>query len=425
MKPLKFSIFLKLIIVVVVFGFLINLSVFLVVRLHEESQQVSPKLHTKVENLFLQMVGSPPDTVKMKQFSQDLKWDIRFESHQLNFSTSPYVPTVEQLSSNPDFIQKFPKEDHFEFEMKERHYSVLKTRAGVFVVQPANPTDIAGNTSTIPLLIVLLTIVILSLYLILRWLFKPLKYLSSAVKEVGAGNYYLDIPVERSDELGELSHSIVEMASNIGNSIKTKEQLLLDVSHELRTPLTRIKLGLEVDSSKEKINEDVQEMDRMISTLLESYRTDSNMTTLTLSKVDIGDLIQDTIDEYTQRERLIFKAPAGIIEINIDPDKIQTVLRNLIDNALKYSQDVVDISLMDSRNSVTISVKDKGIGISEADIPKIFEPFYRSDQSRSRMTGGFGLGLSICKKIMDAHKASITVKSKLNEGTEVKLEFKK
>jgi signal transduction histidine kinase len=108
-----------------------------------------------------------------------------------------------------------------------------------------------------------------------------------------------------------------------------------------------------------------------------------------------------------------------------DLNKMQVVFRNLIDNALKYSGDEINISITDKPGEVLISFKDKGIGIADEDLKYIFEPFYRADRSRSRKTGGFGLGLSICKKIIDAHKAELIINSKVNEGTEVILKFRK
>jgi signal transduction histidine kinase len=257
----------------------------------------------------------------------------------------------------------------------------------------------------------------------LRRLFKPLKELSSAVEQIGDGNYDVKVPVSRKDELGELAESINEMTGKISSSIKAKEQLLIDVSHELRSPLTRIKLGLEVGSAKEKIEEDINEMERMVTGLLESYRSDSAFTNLKLAKVNIVELLEDTISEYDLVERLKLIKPSNEIYVNADFEKLQIVFRNLIDNALKYSNDSVEIEAREQSGNARIIFKDRGSGISEEDLKNIFEPFYRADPSRSRRTGGFGLGLSICKKIIDAHNGEILINSRINEGTEVILKL--
>ncbi|HAX49287.1 MAG TPA: hypothetical protein DCX92_09925, partial [Bacteroidetes bacterium] len=147
-------------------------------------------------------------------------------------------------------------------------YSVIRFPQGVFVIKPFNP-QLFNPERAILMLILFISVVIVILYFLLRNLFSPLKDLSAAVVSIGEGNYDVKLPKGRKDELGELADSIGVMSDKINSSIKSKEQLLIDVSHELRSPLTRIKLGLEVGSSKEKLEEDVIEMEKMITDLLE------------------------------------------------------------------------------------------------------------------------------------------------------------
>jgi signal transduction histidine kinase len=293
----------------------------------------------------------------------------------------------------------------------------------VFIIEPFNP-EMFKPERAVPLLIVLISIILVALYFLLRRLFRPLKDLSLAVEQIGDGNYNVKVPVKSKDELGELAQSINEMSSKIDRSIKSKEQLLIDVSHELRSPLTRIKLGLEVGSPKEKIEEDVYEMEKMVSGLLENYRADSTLANVKLEKTDAAELLEETIDEYDQIERVELTKSKNEIYVNADFEKLQIVFRNLIDNALKYSTGKIKIDIKEQAGFVLISFKDSGIGISQEDLKYIFEPFYRADPSRSRKTGGFGLGLSITRKIMDAHKGEIIINSELNKGTEVVLKLK-
>jgi signal transduction histidine kinase len=311
-------------------------------------------------------------------------------------------------------------------QFNDRPYSIVKDNMGVFIIEPVNPREFFSFERALFSVLIVISIIIVILYFVLRLMFKPLKTLSAAVESVAEGNYEINLPVKRKDELGELASSINYMSSRIKESIKAKEHLLLDVSHELRSPLTRIKLGLEIGSDKEKINEDVKEMERMISGLLESYRSDSEYDRLNIEKTDILNLIKNAVKEYNADERLRLELPGKeSLVLNIDPEKIRTVISNLIDNALKYSNEKVDIKVADKKDSVEISLTDKGIGISEEDMKYIFEPFYRVDPSRSRKTGGFGLGLSISKKIVDAHGGKISVESKLNAGSKVFINLKK
>ncbi|HAX49288.1 MAG TPA: sensor histidine kinase, partial [Bacteroidetes bacterium] len=135
-------------------------------------------------------------------------------------------------------------------------------------------------------------------------------------------------------------------------------------------------------------------------------------------------LLDETIAEYDDQSRLKFSKPAKEVLCNIDMDKMQVVFRNLIDNALKYSANEIIMSITEHKGEVIISFKDNGSGISNEDLKNVFEPFYRADRSRSRRTGGFGLGLSICKKIIDAHKGELLIKSKLGSGTEAIIKLK-
>jgi signal transduction histidine kinase len=307
-------------------------------------------------------------------------------------------------------------------EFENRKISVVKTEQGVYILVPPSPQDFFNPERALFILIILVSVIFIPLYVILRLLLNPLKVLSNTVQQIGRGNYDVDVPFKRKDELGELGDSIKTMAGNIKHSIKTKEQLLIDVSHELRSPLTRLNLGIEVDSPKEKIKEDIREMENMITGLLESYKAESNHNQLKTERTNLVELCDEIKDEYELDNRLIFEhLKNNEIRVNVDPSKIKIVLRNLIDNAMKYSSGDVRMQISEKNRSVVITISDKGIGIPSKDLEYIFEPFYRSDPSRSRRTGGFGLGLSISKKIIEAHNGTINVMSKENEGSEFSL----
>jgi signal transduction histidine kinase len=431
MKRLKFSIFFKLIIIIIAFLTVLDLSVLLILRESSDGPpSKKPRPYSmymrKMEKSLVNEIGYPPDTVKARDLADELDLNLRFQSHSFNWTSSETVPTIEDLTSSEEFKERFPFSEHFVMRFNDRRYAIVKDPRGIYILQPFMPQDYFDIEMTIFLLIIDISVLIILLYLILRWQFKPLKNLSFAVREIGSGNYDVSIPVDRKDELGELSRLINEMSSGIRRSIRSKEQLLIDVSHELRTPLTRIKLGLEVGSDKEKINDDVREMERMISGLLESYRSESNHDKLNLERTDVFKAVNEVMDEYRETGRLMLKSQEkAAVFLNIDLEKFKAVLRNVIDNAIKYSNESVEIDTKDSTGQVQIFIKDKGTGIPDEDLKYIFEPFYRADPSRSRKTGGFGLGLAICKRIMDAHGGSIEIKSKVSEGTEVILTLKK
>jgi two-component system, OmpR family, sensor histidine kinase CpxA len=379
----------------------------------------------KMEKSIVYDIGLPPDTVKAKQICDDVDIEMRFESPRMNWTTSEEVPHLGELLSDPPTNDRFQRDESFIALYKGKPYSIMRYPQGVFIIKPFEPGGLFKPERAIFLLIGFISVVIILLYFLLRKIFRPLKDLSFAVSQIGDGNYDVKVPVRTRDELGELAQSINDMTTKISDSMKSKEQLLIDVSHELRSPLTRIKLGLAVDSPKEKIEEDVLEMEKMVTGLLENYRADVDFNNIKPEKTELVELIQETIEEYDLPTRLKFENPAGEIYVDTDMDKMQVVFRNLIDNALKYSENEVVISIADKGSFVNVVFKDKGIGIPEEDIKNIFEPFYRADRSRSRRTGGFGLGLSICKKIVEAHKGEILINSTPGTGTQVTLKLKK
>ena len=416
------SIFFKLIIIVLFFGVLLNISVILVFRIGFD---VKPRRYfdafiKKMEQYIVNDIGIPPDTVKAKAICNDLGIRMRFESPSFVWSSDDKVPSLNELASgSAHFNDRLMLGRPFPYRYKDKNYTISPKPEGIFIFEPISIDSVFSQERAIISILILISIIIVLLYFILRYVFRPMKDLSAAVKQIGDGKYDIDLPVKRKDELGELASSINDMSKKIGYSIKAKEQLLIDVSHELRTPLTRIKLGLEVNSPKEKINEDIKEMESMISGLLESYRTGNYLGELRIEKTSITDLLQNTIDGFMDAHRINFKSWNGEFYADIDPEKIETVFRNVLDNALKYSNDMIDVNIEKQPGSISVTFIDKGQGISEDDLKYIFEPFYRADPSRSRKTGGFGLGLSICKKIMEAHEGEIIINSSPGAGTTV------
>jgi signal transduction histidine kinase len=456
-KNLKVSIFFKLIITVIIALVVLDFGILTVLDFVNDTKprKIFPHYIRRMERLIVNDIGFPPDTIKAKNIAEDLDMNIRFQSKTYNWTTSYDVPTIEELEASPEFKERESKRprkepgiespegddngriepgpefvpgdrEHFGLKYQGNRYSVVKNPQGVYILQQPLPIDIFNPQLMVFLLICVVSVIIILLYLVLRWIFRPLKKLSAAVDEISGGNFDINIPVKRKDELGDLAGSLNDMAANVKRSMKSKEQLLIDVSHELRSPLTRIKLGLEVGSSKEKIDEDVREMENMVTSLLENYRVESEHSKPRIEKIDLALLIKELLDEYNGNERIWFNIPdkAGVY-LNSDYEKLKIVLRNIIDNALKYSTEKVEIKISEKKENLIISVIDKGTGIPEENLKYIFEPFYRSDPSRSRRTGGFGLGLSICKKIMDSLGGSIEIKSRVNEGTEVMLSFPK
>jgi signal transduction histidine kinase len=270
-----------------------------------------------------------------------------------------------------------------------------------------------------------LAAVLVAAHFFLRRIMNPLRPLKEGVEALGAGRLDHRIPSAGHDEFRDLGDAFNLMAARLSGLLHSKEQLLLDVSHELRTPLTRLKVQLEMvpdPEIRQSLHADAAEMETMITAILEEARLRSTDAALQLQPTDMAGLLKSVAEEFRNRPPGAVCGPLKSATLMVDGDKMRTVLRNLIDNAVKHTPvdgPPVSVSLVPDEAQVAIVVEDHGIGIAAAALPHLFEPFYRADVSRSRKTGGFGLGLSICKAIVDAHHGQIRIHSEPGNGTRV------
>lgn len=253
---------------------------------------------------------------------------------------------------------------------------------------------------------------------LIRIIMKPLSVLNEAVKKVEKGDLDQYIEIKSNDEFGALADAFNSMTASLKKMILSRDQLLSDVSHELRTPITRAWLALEMmkDSpEKESLAGDLKEMENLITGILESERLKSGNAHARFTPVKVAALFEKLAESYRHLPgRLLFLPVSDELFIQADETLLITSLRNVIDNAIKYSpvERPVEISALLSADQLQIVVEDFGKGIPEENLPYVFEPFYRADQSRSRKTGGYGLGLHLCKRIMELHGGEIKLENK-------------
>lgn len=264
-------------------------------------------------------------------------------------------------------------------------------------------------------------------YLYIRRVMQPVRWLTAAMDQYADGRLDYRMPLKRSDEFQDLAESVNHMAERIQALLEAKEKLLLDVSHELRSPIARLKVGLELlgdGEARDSLREDLTEMEVLVTEILETARLRQSTAALNLQKVDSVEFIGAVVAEFNNP--FIELGAVDACRLLIDPPKIRTVLKNIIDNAVKYSggsRRPVTVTATRDADGFRITVQDFGIGIPADDLPRVFEPFFRVDLSRSRETGGYGLGLSLCKAIMAAHGGDIHIESELGRGTRVVIRF--
>lgn len=423
------SIFFKLVLVFIVTAVVMAMAVGSIVRYAADERPYGGMIKRNMAQYagyLMREIGRPPDLVKAQELADGLNFHLRISSPEFEWSSRPgFEPRIpREFRGVPGFpgVRSAHHRGRIAVESGEPglRYLFLFGRQG----RPG------GFDGELVLLVILVVGLILALsYLTVRWLFRPLGWLTSGMQKMGRGDLDARIPVRKHDELGELASTFNEMSDRIREQVKAKQQLLRDVSHELRSPMTRMKVAaefIEDEKIRQRITADLDEMEAMTGEILESERLTSEQGGLNMERVDLARLVSDLVSTYSDTRPGVETAANGPAPVNADPERVRALLRNLIDNAIKYSDrqpNPVSVTLESQPQHVLVTVEDYGDGIPEGDLALIFEPFYRVDKSRHRATGGYGLGLSLCRKIMEAHGGSLEVQSKVGEGTRFTARF--
>jgi two-component system sensor histidine kinase BaeS len=267
----------------------------------------------------------------------------------------------------------------------------------------------------------------------------PLRRLTVAAGAVAQGQFDQQVPVRSQDELGHLSRAFNDMTARLRAARQMQIDFVANVSHELRTPLTSIKGMIETlrdgavddpevrDPFLETVEDETDRLIRLVNDLLLLSRADSEALNLHRQSKDLTELVQATVD------RLATEAEARklVLEVEASPDappawadadRIEQVLLNLLDNAIKYSPPggTVTVKVVAGPDhSALVQVRDEGIGIPAEDLPHIGRRFYRADKARSRAKGGSGLGLAIAQALVAAHGGRLWLESQEGQGTTV------
>ncbi|NOY78460.1 MAG: HAMP domain-containing protein [Calditrichaeota bacterium] len=270
---------------------------------------------------------------------------------------------------------------------------------------------------------------------------RPLKDLTQRAQTITVHRLNQPLAISGAgQEIQELIDVFNEMIRRLDTSFRQIKQFTADASHELRTPLTVIKgeseVALRADRKPEayketlrRILEEADYMARIVESLLFLSRIDAGQLHLKMEPVNLLDVAERVVAELSflarqKNIRLIARFDQSAVIIG-DAERLEQVIKNLVDNSLKYTEPggevVIDVSR--TGDHVILSVSDTGMGIPTSDLPHVFDRFYRVDKSRSRKIGGSGLGLSIVKWIVDAHKAQIDIQSEEGSGTTVRVVF--
>jgi signal transduction histidine kinase len=338
-------------------------------------------------------------------------------------STPPPVPAGGS-SEQPQFPPPQPEQNHGDL-------------IAILYISPLNSTVSnliqSINTYLVWGAVVAIVIALMITFVISRRITSPLRALNSSAIKLGKGDFTQRVAIKTRDEVGTLAQTFNLMAENLERTEKLRRDMVADTAHELRTPLTNISGYLEairddvVQPDKVTIaslSEETALLTRLVDDLQELALAEAGELKMERQPENIYQLIVQSVTAIKTKLsnkglEITTNVQDNLPLVNIDYHRITQVLGNLLENAYKYTAAGGKISVTANREGdlIKIGVTDTGQGIPAADLPNMFERFYRVDKSRARSAGGSGLGLTIVKKLVEAHGGSVAVQSELGKGS--------
>ena len=321
------------------------------------------------------------------------------------------------------------------FDTRSGRYYVA-TRTSLVPIQ--STADILGRLFIVMMAVVLVVSLILA-FAFSSTITKPIRKLSAAARQVAAGNYDIDLPVENADELSVLTNDFNEMTKELGKVDGIRKDLIANVSHELRTPLTMIKgyaetirdiSGDNPEKREKQLGIIIDETDRLsalITNMLDLSRLQADKLDFEFKSFDLTKMLKKLMERYD-----IYTQQGFVFNINLaenvqtvgDYGRLEQVVCNLVDNAINHSIDTKEIDITLTENAI-LNVRNFGDVIEPEDIRHIWDRYYKIDKSGRRRITGTGIGLSIVKEILTRHGFAYGVSSDKINGTNFWVNFRK
>lgn len=375
-----------------------------------------------------------PSIKKSKEFNSALSGNIMYNSYSTKNNTIVRLCYPIETDNNQIGVLVYTKDYSQLFDYSKNFRAIINSFAAIIFV-----------------------IIFIMAFILSRQITKPIKRLSESSEQVSNGNFDFDLKTTSRDEVGELTERFKYMVEKIKQQIdiieKERDNLKLsqdqnkiffdNVTHELKTPITTIKgyaQALAENGFTEKdffekgigyIIRESERLDNLVIELLELSTSSSSNFKYRFEILNLSELIASTCDEMSLKGKKYNITIESSVEAELyvkgDKDRLKEVIINLIDNSMKYGNvsSVIDVTACSQNDLVIVTVKDSGEGIPEQYIRNVFQPFYRVSKKASRKLGSAGLGLTICKEIVDKHNGVINIYSKINDGTKISISFKK
>lgn len=263
---------------------------------------------------------------------------------------------------------------------------------------------------------VMLLMVFVLVWLVARMTVRPLTRLAGAARELGEDLGRPPLPEDGPAEVREATQAFNAMQQRIRGGIEERERFLAAVSHDLKTPVTRLRLRselLEDAGLRERFVRDLDEMQDMLGSALDFLQGKAAQEAL--KPLDLTALVESMVDDYADLGQAVSLRAPEALRITGRPQALRRAIGNLVENALKYGgQAAIEISQVEG--SLRIAVEDEGPGLADTELEKVFEPFYRIESSRSRDTGGVGLGLAIVRQVAHGHGGEVVLENRAGGG---------
>ena len=379
-----------------------------------------PDYFTRHVESIIEDIGTPPNLSNAMRLASELSWTINIRNpimewssnaqNRLDVDSSQYQESLtsdaEMRTINGEDIIRVNR-DGYDFYMYRS-----AQEEGLF------------NYFVLYTALALAAIILFLNYFMVNKMLNPVRLLKQGAERIRQGDLSYRVKSNLQDELGELTESINHMADSLQSMLEAKRQLLMAISHELRTPITKAKLRMEFmpeSDEKDQLKEDINEIDLLISDLLEAERLNNDHSALVSERVLLANFIRSIAESFKSNNGEIeIEIPVNDLEFEIDKLRIRLLITNLLNNAVRHGKgNLINVRVSFSGDRGIIEVKDNGEGISEEHITQITEPFYRADSARQRNTGGFGLGLYLCRLIAQAHGGEMIIVSQEGQGTQI------
>ncbi len=396
-----------------------------------------------LENVF-EDLQYPPTQARAEQLVSSMPFDMKIIGSDIDWSSHQEFPNLDVLSfesRNWDLIQiktdiEIGQDTYIEGGEFARYMnrSFLKVPYGDYIVVLVNPkmSQAVHTTFLFETFLAISLLILLIAFLVVQKMISPIQTIQDGTTRIGSGELQHRITIKQKDELGILAKEINLLAKNVQDMLEAKQRLNLGVSHELRSPITRARLQIEMleqSQHKEELLNEINAMETIISNLLDSEAINYGHKKLDLKTFHIESKIKALISKAPYLENIQTSISSDINNLEIEADEVlfEVMLKNVLENASRFTPSnraLIELTLEEiNSQSIHITIRDFGPGFNKDDLEKVTEPFFRTSQSRSRESGGFGLGLYLSKQIVLAHAGFLKIKNHPDQGAVVSVEL--